>query len=190
MGGPPDEAVRGFFDALAQKDADVAEDVRSYIAIVLLLQTTPLRPEVLAAAAQCTRPEALAALERLEQVGALERLLNLSQSFRLGRSALESLRARLAYLPRTPIEEHWETIRAYLDGHPEIGRETAAVLLGLKPVQASSILSALARQRGLLEPVGNPRGRGVRYRLTEAGVGGLGLGSGVLGVGCLGWGTQ
>ena len=55
---------------------------------------------------------------------------------------------------------------AYLEGHVEIGREAAAVLLGLKPVQASTILSTLYHDNRVIEPVGKPRGRGVRYRLT------------------------
>ena len=165
-GGAPDQEVRAFFDSLTAADPELEEDVPAYIAVTSLLAETPLRPEVLAAAAQCTRPEAFATLERLERAGALERLVDRSQSFRLARPALDRLRPRLAYAPRAPIEEHWQTIRAYLEGHVEIGREAAAVLLGLKPVQASTILSALYHDKGVIEPVGKPRGRGVRYRLT------------------------
>lgn len=165
-GGEPDQAVRAFFDGLAAADPELEEDVPAHVAITQLLRATPLRPEVLATAAQCTRPEALATLERLERAGALERLVDRSQSFRLAKPAVDRLRARLAYAPRAPIEEHWEAIRAYLEGHGQIGRDTAAALLGLKPVQASTILSTLYHDEGVIEPVGKPRGRGVRYRLT------------------------
>ena len=51
---------------------------------------------------------------------------------------------------------------------PEIGRATTAVLLGVTPVQAARILSDLYHERGVVEPVGKPRGRGVRYRLASA----------------------
>jgi ATP-dependent DNA helicase RecG len=165
-GGRADASVRAFFDELSARDPDLGDDVRAYIAITLLLGTTPLRPEPLAAAAQCTLPEALDTLERLAQAGAIERLLDGSRSFRLSRTARDRLRARVAYPPRVSLDERWETIRAYLDATPEIGRAQAAALLGVTPVQAARILSDLYHERGAIEPVGNPRGRGVRYRLA------------------------
>ncbi|MGH2460061.1 MAG: ATP-binding protein, partial [Chloroflexota bacterium] len=73
QGGPAVEAIRSFFDSLDPTDPDLAEDVRVHIAVVQLLHATPLRPEALAAVAQCTRSEALATLDRLERAGALER---------------------------------------------------------------------------------------------------------------------
>jgi hypothetical protein len=57
-------------------------------------------------------------------------------------------------------------IRAYLDTVPEIGRDDVVALLGVTPVQASRILSQLFRDRGVIEPVGNVRGRGVRASRT------------------------
>jgi ATP-dependent DNA helicase RecG len=165
-GGRADPDVRAFFDDLASADADLGDDVRAHIAVTLLLRDTPLRPEALAAAAQCSRPEALDTLERLERVGTCERLLNGSQSFRLTKSARDRLRARVAYAQRGSLDEHWEVIRAHLDVSPDVGRSVAAALLGVKSVQAARVLSDLYHERGVIEPVGKPRGRGVRYRLV------------------------
>jgi DNA-binding MarR family transcriptional regulator len=167
FGGAPDEDVRSFFDDLADRDAGLTEDAAAHIAVSRLLGATPLRPEALADAAQCTRGEASRTLERLERTGVIERLVNRSRSFRLTGSARERLRGRLAYASRSPLDEHWETVRAYLDTNAEIGREEVVALLGLKATQASTVLSALYRDRGVIEPVGNARGRGVRYRLTD-----------------------
>jgi ATP-dependent DNA helicase RecG len=166
-GGRVDLDVRALFDELAAGNPELGENVRVYIAITHLLKATSLRPETLATAAQCTRPEALEVLEQLCRAGATERLLDGSQSFRLSKRARERLRHRVAYTPRASVEEHWELIRAYLDTHVEIGRDDAAALLGLRPVQASRLLSSLYNDRHLLSPVGKPRGRGVRYRLTR-----------------------
>jgi sugar phosphate isomerase/epimerase len=71
----------------------------------------------------------------------VERLLDGSRSFRLTRTARDRLRARVAHPPRVPLDERWETI-----------------------------LGDLYHERGVIEPVGNPRGRGVRYRLATAGI--------------------
>ena len=162
-GGGPDAQVRAFFDQLAEEDEVLGDDVRAYIAITQLLEVSALRPERLAGAAQCTRAEAVETLERLERAGTVERLLDRSLSFRLGKAARERLRSRITYAPRAPLEARWEMIQAYLDQHAEIGREEVAELLGVTGVQASRTLSELCK-RGVLEWVGQRRGRGVRYR--------------------------
>jgi hypothetical protein len=97
----------------------------------------------------------------------LERLANRSRSFRLAPEARARLKPRLDYAPRASIDEHWDVVRAYLDGHAEIGRDDVVALLRLKPARATQLLSAFYNERGLIEPVGNPRGRGVRYRLAR-----------------------
>jgi predicted ArsR family transcriptional regulator len=56
-------------------------------------------------------------------------------------------------------------VRAFLDSHPQIGREDAASLLGVVENSASRILAELTRQ-GVIEPVSNARGPRVRYRLV------------------------
>lgn len=166
-GGQVDRPVRDFFDDLAHADPLLDDDVRAHIAVTLLLRATPLRPEALAAAAQCGPQEALYTLVRLEGAGAVERLVNGSRSFRLTKESRARLRSRLRYPSRSSLDEHWELIRAYLDGHPDVGRDRAAELLGVKQVMASRVLSQLYNERRVVEPVGNARGPGVRYRLAS-----------------------
>jgi ATP-dependent DNA helicase RecG len=164
-GGRVDREVRAFFDRLAEAGAELRENVRAYIAITALLLTTPLRVDALAELAQCTRDEALQTLEQLRAAGAVETLVHRGSSYRLTPNARDQLRTRLQYSTLRPLDAHWEMIRASLDTVPEIGRDDVAALLGVTPVQASRILSQLFRERGVIVPVGNVRGRGVRYRL-------------------------
>jgi ATP-dependent DNA helicase RecG len=165
-GGRVDEHVRGFFDALARTAPRFDEDVRSHIAITELLNSTPLRAEDLAGAAQCSEEEAFEALQRLADAGALERLLNGSRSFRLTASARAALDSRVKYRRRSARDQHWELVRAYLDVNEHIGRAEAAPLLRVSQARASAILSDLYNKRGLIKPVGAARGRGVRYALA------------------------
>lgn len=164
-GGRVDREVRTFFDTLAEASPDVRENVRAYLAITALLQATPLRVEALAELAQCTRDEALQTLEQLRTAGAVEGLVHRGSSYRLTPTVQDQLRTRLRYSTLRPLDTHWEMIRAYLDTTREVGRDDVAALLGVTPVQASRILSQLVRERGVIEPVGNARGRGVRYHL-------------------------
>ena len=164
-GGRPDPAILELYDRIFARDATLQDDVRTPIAISLLLAETPLRPERLAEAAQCSRTEAMEALEALERVGVVARLANRARSFSLTPAVRAELGTRIAYQPRRAIEEHWQLVRAFLDSRPAIGREDAAELLQVSPVRASQVLSELSR-RGNLEPVDQARGRGVRYRLA------------------------
>ena len=165
-GGQVDRPVRDFFDDLSQTDPLLDDDVRAHIAITALIRATPLRPEALAGAAQCGLQEATNTLVRLEKAGAVERLVNGSWSFRLTRESRTRLRSRLQYPSPSSFDEHWDMVRAYLDTHPDIGRDRVADLLGVKAVMASRVLSRLYNERGVIEPVGKARGPGVRYRLT------------------------
>lgn len=164
-GGRVDREVRAFFDRLAEAGPELGENVRVYIAISALLRATPLRVDTLAELAQCTRDEALQTMEQLRTADAIETLVHRGSSYRLTPNARDQLRTRLPYGTLRPLDAHWEMIRAYLDTVPEIGRDDVAALLGVTPVQGSRILSQLFRERGAIEPVGNPRGRGVRCRL-------------------------
>jgi ATP-dependent DNA helicase RecG len=163
-GGRVDPNVRGFFDDLVASDARFSEDVRSHIAITALLSRTPLRAEALARMAQCSEDEALEVLARLVEAGAVERLLDGSRSFRLTPQSRTALHARITYRQRTTADEQWKLVRAFLDVNEEIGRTDAAALLGVGEGRASSILSDLYNERGVIEPIGAPRGRGVRYK--------------------------
>jgi ATP-dependent DNA helicase RecG len=165
-GGQVDVSVRSFFDLLYNRDENLEEDVRAHIAITELLSKTPLRPETLAVAAQSSEAEALETLETLARAGAVERLVNGSRSFRLTANGRDALRSRVQYKGRQSLDEAWDAVRAYLDVNASIGRAEAAPLLGVQDVQASRILSRLYNDRGVIEPVGNPLGRGVRYRLA------------------------
>ena len=164
-GGRPDPAILELYDRILGRDPTLQDDVRTAIAISLLLAETPLRPERLAEAAQCSTTEALEALDALERVGVVARLANRARSFSLTPDVRAELGARVAYQPRRAIEQHWQLVRAYLDSRPAIGREDAAELLQVSAVRASQVLSELAR-RGDIEPVDRARGRGVRYRLA------------------------
>lgn len=164
-GGPVDSPVRALFDELIRTAPDLGENVRAYIAVSQLFNHTFLRPESLAQAAQCTVPEALDVLVELSRASITEPLVPRSHSYRLTRPARDRLRHRLAYRPRAPIEEYADLVRAYLEGSPEIGREDAAGLMGVSSLSASRILSALYNEYSMIEPIGNSRGRGVRYRL-------------------------
>jgi ATP-dependent DNA helicase RecG len=167
-GGQVDVNVRSFFDRLYGRDRDLEDDVRAHIAITELLSKTPLRPHALASAAQCSEAEALETLEALSRAGAVERLLDGSRSFRLTASGREALHRRVQYKKRQSLDDAWDTVLAYLDANESIGRAEAMSLLHVQDVQASRVLSALYKQRGVIEPVGNARGRGVRYRLAPA----------------------
>ncbi|CAB4944078.1 unannotated protein [freshwater metagenome] len=164
-GGRVDPFVRDFFDDLSASDRSLGDDVRVYIAITYLLGDTPLRPGRLAEIAQSSEDEAFELLERLSRQDVVERLVNRSRSFRLTDGATDRLRSRITYPVRQTIDEHWELVRAYLDVHPQIGRDDAAELLRLTPERASNILSQLYNQFGRIAPVANARGRGVRYQL-------------------------
>jgi ATP-dependent DNA helicase RecG len=164
-GGRIDHEVRAFFDRLAEAGPEIAENVRAYLAITALLRATPLRVDVLAELAQCTRDEAVQTLEHLRAAGAVEPLVHRGASYRLSPRVRAELRTRLPYGMLRPLDAHWEMIRAHMDIAPEIAREEVIILLGVTPVQASRILSQL-RERGMIVPVGNARGRGVRYRLA------------------------
>jgi hypothetical protein len=165
-GGRVDPNVRGFFDDLAAADYRFAEDVRSHIAITELLGRTPLRAQGLARLAQCSEDEAFEVLTRLAHAGAVERLLDGSRSFRLTRESRTALHARIAYRHRNTADQQWDLVRAFLDVNDEIGRGDVASLLGVGEGRASNVLSYLYNNRGVIEPVGAARGRGVRYRLA------------------------
>lgn len=165
-GGRPDPAILDLYDRILGRDPELQNDVRTPIAVSLLLAETPLRPERLAEAAQCSTTEALEALDALERVGVVARLANRARSFSLTADVRAELGARVAYQPRRAIEEHWQLVRAYLDSRPVIGRDDAAELLQVSPVRASQVLSELSR-RGDIQPVDRARGRGVRYRLAN-----------------------
>ncbi len=169
-GGRPDPTILEVYDRIFAKDPSLQDDVRTPIALTLLLAETPLRPERLAEVAQCSVAEAFEALEGLERVGVVTRLANRARSFALTPAVRSDLGNRVAYQPRRAIEEHWQLIRAFLDSRPAVGREDAAELLQVSPVRASQILGELSR-RGDLEPVDKARGRGVRYRpaVTDGG---------------------
>lgn len=164
-GGRVDPNVRSLFDELAAANPALGDNVRTYLAITQLLRATPLRPEDLATRAQCTVPEAFELLEELARAGVIERLLNGSRSFRLSSGTAERLRDRLSYSLRSSPDEHWQMVRAYLDSHTSIGRDEVAQLLGVTPARASQLLGSWHNQSQMLHPVGNARGRGVRYRL-------------------------
>jgi ATP-dependent DNA helicase RecG len=166
-GGRVDPNVRGFFDDLVAADDRFGEDVRSHIAITELLGRTPLRAEDLARAAQCSEDEAFEALVRLAGAAAVERLLDGSRSFRLTTKSRTALQARIAYRWRTAADQQWDLIHAFLDVNDEIGRADAATLLGVGEGRASGVLSELYNERGVIEPVGAARGRGVRYKLAS-----------------------
>ena len=166
-GGRVDPNVRAFFDDLVANDDRFGEDVRSHIAITELLGRTPLRAEGLAHVAQCSEDEAFEVLVRLAEAGAVERLLDGSRSFRLTKKSRSALQARITYRQRTTADEQWELVRAFLDVNEEIGRTDAATLLGVGEGRASGILSELYNERGVVEPVGAARGRGVRYKLAS-----------------------
>jgi ATP-dependent DNA helicase RecG len=165
-GGRVDPNVRGFFDDLVTADDRFGEDVRSHIAITGLLDRTPLRAEELARTAQCSEDEAFEVLVRLAEAGAVERLLDKSRSFRLTAKSRTALQARITYRWRTATDQQWDLIHAFLDVNDEIGRADAATLLGVGEGRASGVLSELYNERGVIEPVGAARGRGVRYKLA------------------------
>jgi ATP-dependent DNA helicase RecG len=165
-GGRIDPDVRRFFDDLVAADQRFDEDVRSHIAVTELLVRTPLRSERLARVAQCSDDEAFEVLTRLTEAGAIERLLDGSRAFRLSATSRAALRARITYKQRTTTDEQWDLVRAFLDVNDEIGRADAAELLGVGAGRASNVLSELYNERGVIEPVGSARGRGVRYKLV------------------------
>jgi ATP-dependent DNA helicase RecG len=166
-GGQVDMDVRRFFDGLYEADRNLREDLRAHIAITELLTHTPLRAEDLAVRGQCSHAEALDKLQHLLRLGAVEQLVNRSQSYRLTATARDALRSRITYRRRTSLDSQADLVRAYLDANESIGRAEASVLLDIGEVPAGRVLSALYNRRGLIEPVGSPRGRGVRYRLPS-----------------------
>ena len=163
-GGAVDPSVRAFFDGLYAKDGDLEYDVRVHVAISSLLTATPLRTTSLVELAQCSTGEAEDSLRALVAAGAVERLLDGSRSYRLSPEARRALAARVSYKQRTSLDAAWESINAYLDVRPSIGRADAAELLGISDQQSSRVLSRLLHEQGSLELVGQARGRGVRYR--------------------------
>jgi hypothetical protein len=167
-GGAVDAEVRGFFDNLYTVDRDLEEDVRVHLAITSLLTQPNLRVEGLADVAQCSQGEALEEFECLAKAGVVERLVNGSLTFRLTESARAALRHRILHKGRNSLDDKWDSIRAFLDTHDSIGRTEAAEVLRIGATDASLTLSRLYNLRGYLEPVGNSRGRGVRYRLSVA----------------------
>jgi ATP-dependent DNA helicase RecG len=166
-GGEVDLDVRKFFGELYAADADLREDASAHIAIAELLIYTPLRAGHLAERAQCSQHEALGTLRRLATVGAVEQILDRSHSYRLTDSARETLSKRITYKRRHSLDDQADLVRAYLDSNESIGRSEASELLGIGSTPASRVLSALFNERGLIEPVGRPLGRGVRYRLVK-----------------------
>lgn len=165
-GGDVDQAVRGFFDGLYLSDPSLEHDARMHIVVTELLSRTPVRAGELTGPAQCSPDEVTAILDRLAAAGAIERLVDNSRSFRLTQSAREALHTRITYPVRVSLDESWEMIRAFLDTNPVIGQRDVVALLRVQPVRASTILGQL-RRRGDIEPVGNAKGRGVRYRLAS-----------------------
>lgn len=164
-GGRVDAGVRAFFDNNYDRDPALGQDVRVLIAMTSLMTSTPLRPDVLAVDAQCGEAEAFELLERLDGIGVVRRLVNGGRSFVLSDRAATALRTRVRYRRPKSIDEHWKLIRASLDVSDEIGRADVAQLLGVRPERAATILSELYNVHGRIVPVGNSRGRGVRYRL-------------------------
>lgn len=160
-GGAPDVQLVEFFEQLRRRDVGL-DNVRTAVALRLLLAATPLRAETLATEAQCTLQEATVALARLEEAGVVTRLVNRSLAFRVSEQTAAVFAGRLRYPTRRKLDEHWELVRAFLDSAPQIGREDAAELLGVAPNSASRILSDLARE-GWLRPAANARGPRVRY---------------------------
>jgi len=164
-GGVVDMDIRSFFDALYREESSLEFDVRAHIAITKLLSQPTLRVEQLADEAQCSEGESAEVLAQLERAVTIERLLNGSRSFRLSDKARSALQSRITYKQRTTFDEAWDKIRAYLDTQAEISSEDAAQLLGVRRTRGATILSTLFNDHGRLEPVGNARGRGVRYKL-------------------------
>lgn len=171
-GGRPDLQTRVFFDELTETSRAVRDNVRVALAIGMLLDETPLRPEDLAERAQCARADALDAIELLVHLGVLERLADRSLSFRLTREVRTRLTHRLAYKQPAGLAEHWAVLRAHFDLVPEIGGGDLSRALGVNRVRAAQIAREL-REKGLIEVVGNARGPRVRYRLA-AQAGGVG----------------
>ena len=164
-GGRPDAELLVFFDELAARDQSL-DGVRTAMAITALFAATPLRAEGLASIAQCTTAEANQTLAALEAAGELRRLVRSGRAYALTEAARERFHSRLQYTPRRALDQHADLVRAYLDSRPQIGREDASALLGVAENSASRILAQLTRH-GLIEPVSNPRGAGVRYRLVS-----------------------
>lgn len=162
-GGPAHEPTLRFFVDLEHRTPAMIDDVRPYLAVASWLREPVLRPEHLARAAQCSIEAAEETLARLLDVGVAVRLANGGRSFRLANAARAQLHDRIVYKTRSSLDEQWDTVRAYLDGAETIDRTTAEVLLQVSSVRASQVLGAL-RDEGKLVPVGNPRGRSVRYR--------------------------
>lgn len=165
-GGQVDSAVREFFDELYSREQLLESDARAHIIIIELLNRSPIRPEDVADAAQCSEEEAMEILERLASAGGVERLLNGSRSFRLTRAAQGLLSQRLAYPTRHSLDDAWDLIRAYLDVHDFITRADVMELLGVQGPRASQTLSQLYNTRGVIKPAGARRGRNVRYVLA------------------------
>lgn len=165
-GGAADAKVRGFFDGLAAKNKELGEDVRAHIAIYELVRSTPLRPEHLASAAQCSILEAREVMMQLQVVGILDRMANRSWSFELTEASRDQLSDRILYRTPKPIEKQWALIEAFLENNDEIGKQEAAQVLKVQPDRAASILSQFFNKYERLVPVKNARGRGVRYRLA------------------------
>ena len=165
LGGRPDAEPLAFFDALAARDQSL-DGVLPAMAITALFTATPLSAEGLALIAQCTAGEANQTLAALEAAGELRRLVRSGRAYVLTEQARERFHSRLQYTPRRALDQHADLVRAYLDSQPQIGREDASALLGVAENSASRILAQLTRH-GLIEPVSNPRGAGVRYRLVS-----------------------
>ncbi len=164
LGGRPDVELLAYFDELAARDQSL-DGVRTAMAITELFSATPLRSERLASIAQCTRVEAEQTLIALEAAGELRRLVRSGRAYTLADPPRERFHSRLRYTPRRALDQHSDLVRAFLDSHPQIGREDAASLLGVVENSASRILAELTRQ-GVIEPVSNARGPRVRYRLV------------------------
>jgi ATP-dependent DNA helicase RecG len=167
FGGTPDTPIREFFDAIAERDRALLEDAIAHIALTKLFQRATLRPEELVGDAQCTSGEAIRILERIEAIGAIERVVSRGTTFRLTDESKDRLRGRLSYTPRAQLDEHWDLLRAYFDSHAEIGRGDLSILLGVTSSRAAGILGELHHARGVIVPVRNSRGPGVRYRLAD-----------------------
>lgn len=165
-GGPVDVTVRAFFDDLEATDPDLGNNFRAHIAVTALLNEPILRPEGLQELAQCTAGEAVEILEGLSRRGAVKRLLNRSRTYRLTEEARTALQGRINYGRRTTIEEQGDLVRAFLDSKPVISSSDGEALFGVKRARSSQILTELVRG-GVIKPVGNARGRGVRYELAD-----------------------
>ena len=166
LGGRPDAELLSYFDELAARDQSL-DGVRTAMAITALFTATPLRAEGLASIAQCTPVEADQTLAALESAGELRRLVHSGRAYALADPTRERFHSRLRYTPRRSLVQHADLVVAYLDSQPQIGREDAATLLGVVENSASRILAELTRQ-GVIEPVSNARGPGVRYRLAAS----------------------